>query len=146
MRERAWRRIRGEAARLAERDREEAERERRVNDEEEAVARRAHRVIPDTERDSPPTDAEGQLSSTKMTRGEGGKGGQARGKRRQVEEQGPGEATGAPQPNSPSPEPTPTDWGSESQRPRRCARHLARRVPGTVRGWRPGDMAELSAT
>ena len=38
MQERAWRRIRGEAARLAKRDREVAARERRVREEEEAVA------------------------------------------------------------------------------------------------------------
>ena len=38
MQERAWGRIRGEAARLTERDREVAARERRVREEEEAVA------------------------------------------------------------------------------------------------------------
>ena len=38
MQERAWRQIRGEATRLAERDREVAARERRVQEEEEAVA------------------------------------------------------------------------------------------------------------
>ena len=38
MQERAWRRIRGEAARLADRDREVAARVRRVREEEEAVA------------------------------------------------------------------------------------------------------------
>ena len=54
MHERAWRRIRAEAARLAERDREVAEREHRVREEEEAVARGAHRVIPDPEGDTPP--------------------------------------------------------------------------------------------
>ena len=53
MHERAWRKIRDEAARLAERDREVAERERRVREEEEAVARGAHRVIPDVEGDTP---------------------------------------------------------------------------------------------
>ena len=42
MQERAWRRIRGEAARLADRDRAVAARERRVREEEEAVARGAH--------------------------------------------------------------------------------------------------------
>ena len=40
MQERAWRRIRGEAAKLAERDREVAARERRVREEEEVVAQR----------------------------------------------------------------------------------------------------------
>ena len=44
MQERAWRQIRGEAARLAERDREVAAWELRVRVEEEAVARGAHRV------------------------------------------------------------------------------------------------------
>ena len=39
MQERAWRRIRGEAGRLEERDREMAARERRVQEEKEAVAR-----------------------------------------------------------------------------------------------------------
>ena len=37
MQERAWRRIRGEAARLADRDREVAARERKVREEQEAV-------------------------------------------------------------------------------------------------------------
>ena len=60
MQERAWTRIRGEAARLAERDTEVAARERRVLEEEEAVARGAHRVLPDQEGDTPPTDVEGR--------------------------------------------------------------------------------------
>ena len=50
MRERAWRRIRGEAARLADRDRAVAARERRVREEEEAVARGARWFLPDPER------------------------------------------------------------------------------------------------
>ena len=58
MQQRAWRRIRGEAARLAERGREVAARERRVRDEEEAEARGAHRVLPDPEVDTPSTDVE----------------------------------------------------------------------------------------
>ena len=53
MQERAWRRIRGEAAMLADRDREVAARERRVREEVEAVARGAHRVPPDPEGDTP---------------------------------------------------------------------------------------------
>ena len=54
MQERAWRRIRGEAARLAERDREVAARERRVREKQSAVARGAHRVLPDQEGTPPP--------------------------------------------------------------------------------------------
>ena len=54
MQERALRRIRGEAARLAEKDREMAARERRVLGEEEAVARGAQWVLPDPERTPPP--------------------------------------------------------------------------------------------
>ena len=61
--ERAWRRIRGEAAKLAERDREVAARERRVREEEEAMARGAHRVLPDQEGDTASTDVEGRSPS-----------------------------------------------------------------------------------
>ena len=45
--ERAWRQIRHEAMTLAERDREVAARKRRVREEEEAVVRGAHQVLPD---------------------------------------------------------------------------------------------------
>ena len=141
--ERAWKRIRGEAARLEERVREVAERECRVREELEAAAPGAHRVIPDPERGTPPTDTEGRLPSGKRAGGEGGEGRHARGKRRRLEEKGTGGATVAPQPASPSLEPTPTDWRSESLLPRRYAQHSARRVPGTVQGWRAGEMAEL---
>ena len=65
MQERAWRQIRGEAARLAERDREVAARERRMREDEEAVARGAHRVLPDPEGDTPSTDVEGRSPSGK---------------------------------------------------------------------------------
>ena len=143
MQERAWRQIRGEAKRLAERDKQVAARERRVREEEEAVARGAHRVLPDPEGDTPSTDVEGRSPSGKRARGEGGEAGQARGKRRRVEERGAGEAEGAPRPASPSPEPTPTDWGSESPPPRQYAPQPVRREPGTVSGWRAGDVAEL---
>ena len=68
MQERAWRRIRGEAARLADRDREVAARERRVREEEEAVARGAHRVLPDPEGDDPSADVEGRSPSGKRAR------------------------------------------------------------------------------
>ena len=81
MQERAWRQNRGEAARLAERDREVAARERRAREEERAVARGAHRVIPDPEGGSSPMDVEGRLPCGKRARGEGGEAGQARGKR-----------------------------------------------------------------
>ena len=143
MQERAWRQIRGEATRLAEKDREVAARERTVREEEEAVARAAHRVLSDPEGDTPSTDVEGRSRSRKRAREEGGEAGQARGKRRRVEERGEGEAEGAPRPASPSPEPTPTDWGSESPPPRQYAPQPVQREPGTVKGWRAGDVAEL---
>ena len=143
MQERAWRQIRDEAARLAERDREVAARERRVRREEEAVAQGAHRVLLDPERDTPSTDVEGRSPSRMRATGEGGEGGQAREKRRRVEERGAGEAAGAPRPARPSPEPTLTDWGSESPPPWQYVPQPGRREPGTVRGWRAGDLAEL---
>ena len=62
MQERAWRRIRGEAARLVERNREVAESERRVREEEEAVARGAHWVISDAEGDTPPNGCGGTVA------------------------------------------------------------------------------------
>ena len=49
-----WRQIRDEAARLAERDGEVAAPERRVREEEGAVARGAHRVIPNPKGGTPP--------------------------------------------------------------------------------------------
>ena len=119
--ERAWKRIRSEEARLEERDREVAERERRLQEEEEALARRGHQVIPDSEGDTPRTDTEGWSPSKKRARWEGGDGGHARGKHCRVEEQGARGATGAPQPARPRPEPTPTDWRSESLLPRHYA-------------------------
>ena len=143
MRERAWRRIRGEAARLAERDREVAARERRVREEEEAVAQGAHRVLPDPEGDTPSTDVEGRSLSGKRAREEKEEAGQERGKRRRGEERGAGEAEGAPRPGSPSPEPTPTDWDSESPPPRQYAPPPVRRGPGAVAGWTAGEVAEL---
>ena len=94
MQERAWRRIRGEAARLAERDREVAARERRVREEEEAVSRGAHRVLPDPEGDTPSTDVEGRSPSGKRAREEDEEAGQERGKRRGKEERVAGEAAG----------------------------------------------------
>ena len=143
MQEMAWRQIRAEAARPAERDREVAARERRVREEEEAVGQGAHRVLPDPEGDTPSTDMEGRSPSRKRARGEGGDTGQARRRRPRVEERVAGEAEGAPRPASPSPEPTPTDWGSESPLPVQYAPQPARREPATVRGWRAGDVAEL---
>ena len=85
MQERAWRRIRGEAARLAERNREVAARERRVREEEEAVARGAHRVLRDPEGDTPCMDEEGRLPSGKRVREEDEEAGQERAKRRRGE-------------------------------------------------------------
>ena len=86
MQERAWRRIRGEAARLTERDREVTARGRRVREEEE-----------------------GRSPSGKRASEEEEEAGQERGKRRRVEERGAGRAEGAPRPASPRAEPTPTD-------------------------------------
>ena len=131
--ERAWRRIRGEAARLADRDRAVAAREHRVREEEEAVARGARWVLPDPEGDTPSTDVEGQSPSGKRAREEDEEARRERGKRRRREERGAGEAEGAPRPASPSPEPTPTDWDSESPPPRQYA--PPRRRPGTWRSW-----------
>ena len=144
MQEREWRRIRGEAARLADRDREVAARERRVREEEETVARGAHRVLPDPEGDTPSTDVEGRSPSGKRAREEDEEAGQERGKRRRGEERGAGEAEGAPRPASPSPEPTPTDWDSGSPPPRQCAPPPVRRRPGTVVGWTEGEVAQLA--
>ena len=143
MQERAWRRIRGEAAKLAERDREVAARERRVREEEEAMARGAHWVPPDPERDTPSTDVEGPSPLGKRAREGEEEVGQERGKRRKWEERGGGEAEGAPRPASPSPEPTPTDRDSELPPPRQFAPPLVRRGPGTVAGWTAGEVAEL---
>ena len=143
MQERARRHIRSEATRLAERDSEVAARERRVREEKEAAARGAHRFLPDPEGDTPSADAEGRSPSGRRAREEGGEAGQERGKRRGLEERGAGEAEGAPRPASPSPEPTPTDWGSESPPPRRYAPPPVRKGPGTIRGWRAGDVTEL---
>ena len=141
MQERAWRQIRGEATRLAERDTEVAARERRVRGEQEAWARGAHRVLQDPEGDIPSTDVEGPSPSMKRAREEGGEAGQARGKRCRSDERGAGEAQGAPRPASSSLQPTLTDWRSESPQPRRYAPPPVRRGPATIAGWRVG--AEL---
>ena len=143
MQERAWWRIRGEAARMAERDREVAARERRVRAEEEAVARGAHRVLRDPEGDTSSTDVEGRSPSGKKAREEDKEAGQERGKRRRGEDRGAGGAKGAPRPASPSPEPTLTDWDSDSLPPRQYAPPPVRRGPGTVAGWKAGEGAEL---
>ena len=143
MQERAWRQIRGEAARLAEKDREGAARERRVREEEDVVAQGAHRVLPDPEVNTPSRDVEGRSPSGKRARGEGGEAAQERGKRRRVEERGAGGAEEAHRPASPSLEPTPTDWGWESPPPRRYAPPPVRWGPATVGGWTAGDVAEL---
>ena len=144
MQERAWRRIRGEAARLANRDRVVASRGRRVREEEEAAARGAHRVLPDPKGDTPATDVEGRSPSGKRAREEDEEAGQERGKRRRGEKRGAGEAEGAPRPAGSSPEPTPTDWDSESPPPGQYAPPPVRRGPGTVPGWTKGDVAELA--
>ena len=143
MQGRAWRRIRGEAARRPERDREVAAREHRVLEEEETVARGAHRILPDPEGGTPSTDGEGRSPSGKRAREEEEEAGQERGKGRRVRERGAGTAEGAPRPASPSPEPTPTDWDSESPPPRLYAPPPVRKGPGTVAGSTAGDVAEL---
>ena len=143
MQERAWRRIRGEAAKLAERDREVAARERRVQEEEEAVAQGAQRVLRGPEGDTPSTDGQGFRPSGKRAREEEEEAGQERGKRRRGEERGAGEAEGAPRPASPSLEPTPTGWDSDSPPSRQYAPPPVRRKPGTVAGWTAGEVAEL---
>ena len=143
MQERAWKRIMGEAARLAERDSEVAARGRTVREEEEAVARGPHRVLPAPEQDTPSTDAEGRSPSGKRPREEEGETGQERGKRRRLERRGAGGAEGVPEPARLSPEPTPTDWGSESPPPRQYAPPPVRIGPGTVAGWSAGDVVEL---
>ena len=85
MQERAWRRIRGEAARLADRDRAVAARERRVREEEEAVARGA-RWVPRIRKGTPPPRTwRGSRRQGKgpgrRTRRQGGKGGSGAGGR-----------------------------------------------------------------
>ena len=142
MQERAWRRITGEAARLADRDRAVAARERRVREEEETVAWWARWVLLYPEGDTPSTDVGGQSPSRKRAREEDEEAGRKRGRRRRGEERGAGEAEGSPRPASPSPEPTPTDWDSESPPLRQYA--PGRRRPGTVAGWAEGDVAELA--
>ena len=142
MQERAWRRIRGEAARLADRDRAVAARERGGREEEEAVARGARWVLTDPEWGNPSTDVEGQSPSRKRAREEDEEAGRERGKRRRGEERGAGEVEGAPRPTSPSPEPTATDWDPESLLPRQYAPVRGR--PGTVEGWAEGEEAKLA--
>ena len=110
------------------------------------MARGAHRGLPDLEGDIPSTDVEERSPSGKWARGEGGEAGQARGKRRQVEQREAGEAEGAPRPASPSPEPTPTDWDSESPLPRQHALQPVQREPGMVRGSGQGAWQSWSAT
>ena len=144
MQERAWRRIRGEAARLADRDRAVAARERRVREEEEAVAQGARWVLPDPEGDNPSTDVEGQSPSGKRAREEDEEAGRERGKRCRGGERAAGEAEGALRPASPSPEPTPTEWYSESPPPWQYAPPPVRSKPGTVTGRAEGDVAELA--
>ena len=138
MQERAWRRIRGEAARLAERDREVAARERTVQEEEEAMARGAHQVLPDPEGDTPPTDVEGRSPSGRRKRRQGRRGGSGAegrdgGQRRREGRRG----------RTASPEATSTDWDSESPPPRQYAPPPVRRGPGTVAECTAGEMAEL---
>ena len=126
-----------------ERDREVAARERRVREEEQAVVRGTHRVLPDPEGDTPSTDVEGRSPSGKRAREEEEEAGQERGKRRRGEERGAGEAEGAPRPASPSPEPTLMDWDLELPPPRQYAPPPVQRGPETVAGRTAGEVAEL---
>ena len=109
--------------------------ERRVQEEEEAVAWGTHRVLPDPEGDTPSTDVEGRSLSGKRAREEEEEAGLERGKRRREEERGAGGEEGVPRPASPSPEPTPTDSDSESPLPRWYALPPVRRGAGTVAGY-----------
>ena len=111
--ERAWKRIRGEAARLEEEDREVAEWESREREEEAVAGRKGpSRVTPDPEGDTLPTDREERSPSAKRARGDSDDGWHARGKRRWVEERGEEGAAAAARPTSPSPESPLTDWDS----------------------------------
>ena len=89
------------------------------------MARGGHRVIPDLEGDTPPIDKEGRSPFQKTARGVGDDFGHARGKRRQLKDQGAGNASRAPRSANSSPEPTPTDWGSATLLPRHYSRHPA---------------------
>ena len=105
MQERAWRRIRGQAARLAERDREVAARECSVREGEEAVARRAHRVFPDPERGHPLHGCGGAVTVRGKGQGGGrgggaGKGEAAQGGGARGRGGGAGAAAGQPQPRA----------------------------------------------
>ena len=146
MQERAWRRIRGDAARLADRDRAVAARERRVREEEEAVARGARWVLPDPEGDTPWTVVEGRSPSGKRAIEEGEEAGQDRGKRRRGKEPGAGGwrgHRGRPAPVWSRPRRT----GTRS--PRRRGRIRRRRCggdPGRSRGGRRGTWRSWPAT
>ena len=143
MQERACRRMRGEAARLAER----TGRWRRGS----AGCGRRRRRWPEGRTGSSwtrkgntsSTVVEGRSPSGKSAKEEGEEAGQERGKQRRVEEQGAGGAEGALQQAGPRPEPTPTNSGSESPPPRRFAPPPVGRGPRTVAGRTAGNVAEL---
>ena len=146
MQERALWRIRGEAARLAERDREVAARERRVREEEEAVARGAHRVLPDPEGDSPSTDVEVRWPSGKRAREEDEEAGQERGKRRRGRSEGQGRRRGRRGPPAPVQS---QRLRTETRSPRRRGSMRRRRCggnPGRSRGGRRGKWRSWPAT
>ena len=105
MQERAWTRIKGEAAKLAERDREVAARERRVREEEEAVTRGAHRVLPDPEGENPLHGCGGAVAVREKGPGGGRGGGAGEGEAAQgggagSRGGGGGAAAGQPQPRA----------------------------------------------
>ena len=142
----ACRGIQGVAARIEERDREVADLESRMREEEALAACRGPLVIPDPERGTPSTGSGCAVTVCEAARGDSDDGRHKRGKRRRVEERGQEGTTRAPPHTSPSPEPTETDLGPESLLPRYFARNAARRGQGRV--WRRGaeEVARWSAT
>ena len=112
-----------------------AERERRVREEEEAVARGAHRVIPDPEGDTPPTDVEGRSPSKKRASGEGGEAGQAGESNAGWRSGELGKQRGRYSPAAPA--------QSQRRRTEAVCTASGEEGAGTVRWWRAGNVAEL---
>ena len=105
MQERAWRRIRGEAARLAERERDVTARERRLRKEEEAVAQGGPPGPPRSGRGHPLHGCGGAVAVRKKGQGEGRGGGAGEGEAAQgggARSRGGrgGAAAGEPQPRA----------------------------------------------
>ena len=146
LRERAWRGTKVKAARLAEKDRDVAEQERRGKEADADAARSGSRVTPDLEGGTPQANREGQSTSEKRVRGDPDGGGRARIKQCGVEERGEEGAMGARRPTSLSMKPTETHLGAESLLRRHFARNIARRGQGTVWGWSQRSSRSSSAT